>query len=182
MTPILGIIDSAKTGNLVQGAFESIATFTANGSGTATFSSIPQTYKHLQLRFNVYHGSNAVDTMFQLNNNTGTKGLYWEARGNSKTGASINPTATGMYFAPTYWSGYTYYTYAGVCDIHDYTNTNKNKAYRTIGGMTTNNSANQTLVAGISGYFAVTSAVTSITIVAPTAFVSGTTIALYGIK
>jgi hypothetical protein len=50
--PILGIIASAITGNLVTTSYESIATVTVGGGGSATidFTSIPATYTHLQIR------------------------------------------------------------------------------------------------------------------------------------
>jgi hypothetical protein len=50
--PILGIIASAITGNLVTTSYESIATVTVGGGGSARcyFSSIPATYTHLQIR------------------------------------------------------------------------------------------------------------------------------------
>ena len=48
--PILGVIDSAKTGNL--SSYESIQTITVGSGGASTivFSSIPSTYAHLQIR------------------------------------------------------------------------------------------------------------------------------------
>jgi hypothetical protein len=48
--PILGIIASSKL--TVSNSYESIATTTvgSGGSATVTFSSIPATYKHLQVR------------------------------------------------------------------------------------------------------------------------------------
>jgi hypothetical protein len=50
--PILGIIASAITGNLVTTSYESIETVTvgSGGSATVTFSSIPATYTHLQIK------------------------------------------------------------------------------------------------------------------------------------
>jgi len=46
----LGIL--AASGGGAAGAFESIATVTATGSQTSlTFTSIPNTYQHLQLMF-----------------------------------------------------------------------------------------------------------------------------------
>ena len=53
-----------KTGVLIQGAYESIATFTGNGTASSyTFSSIPQTYKSLQLR--IFGSSSAAGTDFR---------------------------------------------------------------------------------------------------------------------
>ena len=50
--PILGIIASSHVNFIPTGSFSSIATVTvgSGGSSTVSFISIPQTYKHLQLR------------------------------------------------------------------------------------------------------------------------------------
>lgn len=50
--PILGIFASAVTGGVSTTSFESIATVTvgSGGSSSVTFSSIPSTYTHLQIR------------------------------------------------------------------------------------------------------------------------------------
>ena len=52
MTPILGIMASGISGNLVTNSYESIATGTVSTpTATIAFSSIPATYKHLQVRY-----------------------------------------------------------------------------------------------------------------------------------
>ena len=53
MTPMLGIMASSISGSKIStSSFESIATYTATGGETSfTFSSIPQTYKSLQIRW-----------------------------------------------------------------------------------------------------------------------------------
>ena len=59
MTPLLGIwASSYKQYNLPK-SYDSIATTTvgAGGASSVTFSSIPQTYTHLQLRY--FGGNNA---------------------------------------------------------------------------------------------------------------------------
>ena len=50
--PILGTIASQITGRLSTNSYESIQTVTvgSGGSSTISFTSIPQTYKHLQIR------------------------------------------------------------------------------------------------------------------------------------
>jgi hypothetical protein len=51
--PILGIISSQISGHLFapSGAYDSIATVSGTGSsGTISFTSIPSTYTHLQIR------------------------------------------------------------------------------------------------------------------------------------
>ena len=73
MNPILGIIASSMLG--VTSSYESIATTTvgALGASSVTFSSIPSTYKHLQLRWiarsNRVAAQDFVD--IRLNSDTG---------------------------------------------------------------------------------------------------------------
>jgi hypothetical protein len=51
MSPILGIVASQNYVRTPPSSFESIATATGTGSSaTITFSSIPSTYQHLQIR------------------------------------------------------------------------------------------------------------------------------------
>jgi len=52
VTPILGIFDSAKSGNLYFSSYDSISTVTVGAGGAASIdiTSIPSTYTHLQLR------------------------------------------------------------------------------------------------------------------------------------
>lgn len=134
--PILGIIDSAKSGNLGgPAAFDSIATYTATGSvGVITFNSIPQTYKHLQLRLIARNERNAnvgacVDYM-RFNNDSGTN--YAVHRVIIQGTSSGNITTDGYGSQPGVWAGespgiqFNAASYSfSICDIVDYTNTNK---------------------------------------------------------
>ena len=53
--PLMGIIDSAKTGNLDTSAYFPIATTTlTTTTASVTFSSIPTTYTHFYLLFFIY--------------------------------------------------------------------------------------------------------------------------------
>ena len=77
MSPILGIIASSKL--KVSGSFESIATVTTTGGeANITLSSIPSTYKHLQIRArlrSVGAGAVAFD-IFRFNNYTETTSFH----------------------------------------------------------------------------------------------------------
>ena len=74
--PILGIMASAMSGNLFapSGAYDSIATTTLSSSASSiTFSSIPATYTHLQIRGivgDVTGGQASI--LAQLNGDTAT--------------------------------------------------------------------------------------------------------------
>ena len=139
--PILGVIDSAKSGNLSVPSYNSIATF--NGDGTTTnytFSSIPQTYKHLQLR--VYGTSQAAvggdDPEWRFNGVLSgyAYAIAWEAGGNSQSFQSTYNTGT-MFLSYDGFQGAnagTTNTGSIVVDITDYTNTNRYKTVISQGG------------------------------------------------
>ena len=60
--PILGIMASQISGHLSNPSYESIATYTvgAGGSSTMVFSSIPQTYKHLEFTMSIFGSAYGV--------------------------------------------------------------------------------------------------------------------------
>lgn len=173
------------------GAFESIATTTvgSGGSSTITFSSIPSTYTHLQIR-----------ALARTNRNT-SAGDFYAIRFNSDTGANYiighqlygNVTTAGSFFNGA--SGNQIYieripalnstasVFGGtVIDILDYRNTNKYKTTRALSGWD-NNGANCEIHFA-SGAWMSTSAITSIEITSGTLnnFVQYSHFALYGIK
>lgn len=175
---ILGILGSS--GAVAGGSYESIATLTvASGTTQAAleFTSIPSTYKHLQLRFYGSATSNTSGTI-QINGNT-TTGDYWTHTlgGN---GSSAYASAYNNIYAPYYTStGSNYGVY--VLDILDYTSTSKLKTLRLLGGYDANGSGNVFLQ---SVNFNSTSAVSSIKLLidGSTNWNTGTHAALYGIK
>ena len=186
MTPILGILASGMSGNLWAPGkdFDSIATTTvgAGGASSITFSSIPQTYRHLQIRA-IGRSSNTVeDSLYQFNGDVGAIYAHHLLVGNGSTAAAYATTsATSIKGAP-YLTGNTSIFGAGVTDILDYTNTNKYKTVRTLTGYD-NNGGSFAQIQFYSGLWQSTSALTSITIT-PTAgtYVQYSQFALYGIR
>ena len=160
--PILGIIASSISGNLEAGDFESIATVSvASGtSASLTFSSIPGTYTHLQVRgiARLSGGNGELD--FQFNSDTSTNYNYHRIYGNgssvvAEAGTSTTQATVGYYTAATsVFNGM-------VVDILDYANTNKYKTVRSLNGMDTNGAG---IVFLDSSLWRSTSAITSITI------------------
>ena len=74
--PILGVIDSGKSGHLSTNNYSSISTVTVGSGGASiiTFSSIPSTYTHLQVRGigrSTNAGSGVTQFYMQLNGDTG---------------------------------------------------------------------------------------------------------------
>jgi hypothetical protein len=141
--PILGIMASSMQGAV--GDYESIATTTlATATATITFSSIPATYKHLQIRAiarNTAAGTASDYILLKLNSDTGAN-YAWHGIGGDGTAAgfvaSVNRSNLPI---GTVWqtSALASSFSAIVCDILDYSNTNKFKTTRTLGGGSTNN-------------------------------------------
>jgi hypothetical protein len=190
LSPILGIIASQNYSRIT-GSYESIATFTGNGSANNfTFTSIPSTYKHLQIRATMLNTS-GIGSVFMEFNGDGT-GYYWNhslyGNGTSAAANSYNPgTPNGSIVISGFGSGQLNSTYptVSIVDILDYANTNKNKTARILTGTNTNNtSGNGDVAQLISGLWPSTSAISSIKFRNDfgTAFSTSTSFALYGVK
>ena len=173
-------------------SYESIATTTLSSSQTTiTFSSIPSTYKHLQIRSIARANTgNAGPGVYYVGFNgdtTYTNYFGHEIYGTGATAAAgYYASSTNALGAPaTLYSGNTALSDtfgAGVVDILDYTNTNKNTTIRSLGGADYNGTGG--FVEFISGCWSSTAAVTSISITAfaSVAFLAKSQFALYGIK
>jgi hypothetical protein len=184
MSPFLGMLDSAKTGHLntFSGDFVSIATatVTSGGSGgTITFSSIPQTYTHLQLRAYAFQSSGTAGIGMQFNTDTSSSDYAWhDLVGNgSSASASSGTGGNNIYIGDMGTS-----TSPGVfvIDILDYTNTNKNKVVRSLNGYDANGSGTVSLHSGV-WLNNTSSAINSLTIMGAT-FAQNSVFALYGIR
>jgi hypothetical protein len=189
MSPILGIWASQNYPRSTT-AYESIATVIvgSGGSSAITFSSIPSTFTHLQLRLigRTDYGTTGPTNMFiQLNGDTGSNYTTHNVRGNGSSAAATGDANIPFGYMqdafPT--AGNTASVFgAAIFDILDYTNTNKYKTIRNLYGVDINGSG----TVGLAGYlWQNTAAINSITF-APT--VGGTNLvqyshaALYGIK
>ena len=184
MSPILGICASQ---NYSRSFFESIATTTvgAGGSSTITFSSIPSTYTHLQVRYLARTNTGFVNDFisFRLNSDTASNysehGLYGD--GSAVTaGATANTTA--MFGGEITGANATASIFgAGIIDLLDYADTNKYKTTRILGGDDRNGAGEIRLQ---SNAWRSTSAVTTLTITSYRSanFVQYSSFALYGIK
>jgi len=180
--PILGIFASAVTGGLSVTSFESIATVTVGSGGAADveFTSIPGTYKHLQVRaFHKSTTSGDYDFSFQFNSDTGSNYTKHQIGGNGSDAYS-----TGTANTTQIPGGFMQLAQVGgtVIDILEYANTSIYKTARVLTGSDTNGGGNVGLR---SGQWRDTSAITSIKFT-PTsgasAFAQYSHFALYGIK
>ncbi len=188
--PILGIIASSITGGLSTNSYESIATTTvgSGGSSTITFTSIPSTYQHLQIRYIARDTLGTADVaglLLRFNSDSGTNYTrhYLLADGASVyTGGSTSRTSINGGLVLSGGSPASVFA-AGVIDILDYDDTNKYKTYRVLSGVDTNGTSPPGYVDFESALWLSTSAVTSITITLPSGnYAEYSSFALYGIK
>ena len=174
MSPILGILASSRPSAV--GDYESIATTVVGAGGTSSisFTSIPSTYQHLQIRlFSKNSTDNGTVTM-RYNSDSGSNYSFHDLYGNgASAGASGSANQTYAFASMT---GSTQAAVA-VIDILDYKDTNKFKTNRTLTGVDYNGSGYSWYS---SGNWRSTSAITSITLGAT--FNQYTHAALYGIK
>jgi hypothetical protein len=190
---MLGIVASSISGSkAITGNYYSISTaaVTSGGASSITFSSIPSTYTHLQIRgIGACNSVTGVqDTLLQFNGDTGGNyNIHWLYTFGSGTPSSGNYTAsaTGIDWGYVTGSNSGTSSFSGlVMDILDYKNTNKFKTVRSFTGEndSTNSTGNNTIVLS-SGLWQSTSAISSITLLLSSgSFTQYTQYALYGIK
>jgi len=162
-------------------AYFPIATTTlTTAAASVTFSGIPATYTHLQIRTMCLTSASATDVKAQFNGDTGSNYALHLLWGNGSAASA------GAYTAQTYAvAGITSITTAnpaaGVIDILDYANTNKNTTVRTLSGSDTNGVGGFIFLE--SGLWLNTAAITSI-VLSPFSgtFNQYSSFTLYGIK
>jgi hypothetical protein len=156
-------------------------------SGTITFSSIPSTFKHLQLR--VAGRNTTTDTtgnMYLVQLNSDTTAANYKSHRLFGSGTSVSSDESSA------WSGISFgYTTSGsstasahsayIMDIMDYSLTTKNKTTRTLGGFYVTDYKQVSLTSGV---WLNTSAVTSLTIetYGTDNFTSTSRFSLYGVS
>jgi hypothetical protein len=174
VSPILGILSSSFQSGV--GDFESIATYTVGATSQASidFTSIPSTYKHLQVRILQMTGAGTVDPKMRFNG--ATTNYYMHSIYNTNPTVSTYNDSAAM----PYLYNETAQPAVVIIDILDYANTNKNKVSRTLGGYDANGSGY--LFYRSQAWFQ-TTAINQITFVANNRnFEQYSSFALYGIK
>ncbi len=181
--PILGIMASSMQGAV--GDYESIATTTLGSTQTTiSFTSIPSTFKHLQVR-GIARGTFAATNLnlcMQVNSDTGNFYTYHQLLGDGSSATADGGTAQAFGFVGriTQASATASAFGASVIDILDYTNTNKNTTIRALGGYDANGNGYATLM---STAYIKTDAITSIQIFGNLGdLVQYSSFALYGVK
>jgi hypothetical protein len=168
-------------------SYESIATVTvgAGGSSSISFTSIPSTYKHLQIRGigrSSDSGGADVTGRLQFNSDTATNYSSHRLYGyGSSAGADAATSVAQISFASILANGNTASCFSSVvCDILDHADTNKFKTTRSLTGGDYNTGGMMFLT---SGNWRSTSAVSSITLFLSSGnWLQYSQFALYGIK
>lgn len=185
MSPILGVWASQNYPRITS-SYESIATVTvgAGGSSTITFSSIPSTYTHLQLR--ILGKNNAADNgawniFLNFNSSASTSNTFHYLLGD---GASVSAGAStgNTHCIAGVFAGSTTTTFSNsIIDILDYKNTNKYKTIRSLNGVDFNGSGSMRFY---SNLWQSTQAISSIDITSEGSktITQYSHFALYGIK
>jgi len=185
---------SAQAGNtmIFPGSYESIATVTVSTPvSSITFSSIPATYQHLQLRLLVRmaSGTGGTDNMAMQFNADTTNANY---ASHSLRGSGTSVVAES--YVTSYpiilrdvvpRDGLTASVYGAlVIDILDYASTNKNKTVRTLSGNDSNGAGTIALTSGL--WMNSANAISSIKLYdydnSGYNFASNCSFALYGVK
>jgi hypothetical protein len=173
--------------------FESIATVTATGGETnLVFTSIPGTYKHLQIRGlarNTYSGAGQLSLRIYFNtintpSSTSYADKYLMANGSAASATRASVAANFIVQSSQGNDADLANAFgASIIDIHDYAATTKTKTVRYFAGYNMNTTSTDNSLSLGSGLWDSTAAITQITIQnAVIAFKAGSTFALYGIK
>lgn len=192
--PIVGSFAGASSrayglqAGVLIGDFENIETVTVGSGGATTisFSSIPQTYTHIQLRcLNKGTDSGTVtngNLLVTFNSDTGANYASHYLIGNGSSASSGATTSGTFIYAGKRGNAATANIFGvSIIDVLDYANTNKFKTVRYISGVDANGSGE--VILG-SGHWRNTNAISSLSIASDTAggFGQYMSVALYGIK
>jgi hypothetical protein len=165
------------------GDYESIETHVVGSGGTSSisFTTIPSTYKHLQIRAIARMSSSAENMSLRFNGDSGNNynSHFIEASG-SGTPVCGNGTGSGIQnriFTAVYVADANIFS-AQIIDILDYSNTNKYKTVRNLSGADRNGLS--TWLNFSSGLWMNSAAISTITFT--NNFAQYSHFALYGIK
>jgi hypothetical protein len=182
MTPILGIMASGISGNLWAPGkdYDSIATVTVGGGGSAsiTFSSIPSTYRHLQIRCLTLGAGSQIG--LRMNSDSGSNYAYHQVSGNGASTFATSAASQTIILNNFNTATSATYPLVLVIDILDYANTSKYKTSRNLAGIDQNGSGTVQLS---SGLWMNTTAVSTLTLTDSGGNIAQySQFALYGIK
>jgi hypothetical protein len=178
--PVLGIIASSKV-RITPNSYESIATVTGTGlASTLSFTSIPSTYTHLQIR-GINNDAVGYSINMTFNSDTSANYTVHQLYGNGTTASAFGAANFNYIFAGVAGFSSTTQVAPMIVDILDYANTNKYKTCRMLTGYDSNG-ATTGYIEFNSGLWRSTSAITRIDLTLTGLFSTTATFALYGIK
>lgn len=186
----LGILAVAGAGGGgAAGDFQLIETVALSGTQTSvTFSNIPNTFRHLQIRcitkVTDSANNNAQSVSLQFNSDTGSNYAHHRLRGNgSDVTSESSSSQTSIVYGLSTNSGSSTPSQLfspAIIDILDYANSSKNKTTKSlVGGLAP---AASNFAELRSGLWVNTSIITSIRLFSSSNWVSGSRFSLYGIK
>ena len=171
-------------GTTATSAFDSLgAVVVSSTASSVAFSSIPQTYTHLQIRFSAQDNRGTYadsELKIQFNSDTGNNYRSHYLRGNGAVEALDNGQSTRIVQSCTATLAGSNFA-SGVIDILDYTSTSKYKTIRIFGGFDNSSSGGIWMRTGL---WMSSSAMTSVQIGSDlgSALNQYSSFALYGIK
>lgn len=187
--------NGTKYGDIMAGNtwMEPIATqLLGSSQASVTFNNIPQGYTHLQLRgIARCNAGNQIQQMgIQFNGDTGNNYAFHALLGDGGSASSFGTASTNAFYMErlTYSVQTSGVFSAFVIDILDYTNQNKYKTSRVLGGYDNNGGGSYPgRVALGSGLWMNTSPITSLTLINANTggtfnFVANTRFSLYGLR
>ena len=180
---ILGIYASQISGHLVTNSYESISTVTvgAGGSSSISFTSIPSTYKHLQIRMLANYSGSVGGGYVHFNSDSSSGNYSYHAFGGDGAGSVSTASGAnanrGLYTSVA--GTVTTQPNVMIMDILNYTDSNIYKTLRTLYGWDANGSGYAEF--GSSNWRS-TAALTSVTLTPNNSFAQYTHTALYGIR
>jgi hypothetical protein len=185
---LLGTIASSLLQNVDNGVMDPLQVITVGPSGASniTFTNIPSTYAHLQVRLlarSTRTGNNTDYMNVTVNNDTGANYTYHYLQGDGSSAGAGAATSINQAYSSYIASADTGTSIFGanILDLLDYANTNKYKTFRFLGGCDRNGVDGK--VAVMSSAWMNTNAITSIKFAPSTgSFSQYSQFALYGIK
>lgn len=178
--------DSVWDGITATSSFDSLGSvLLSSAQSSVTFSNIPQTYTHLQIRSIVRDTGSSYGYNVSLRFNSDSTSSYSrhniQGNGTASSSSGSSSPETSIPIAMTTGGTNLSNNFAPfVLDILDYTNTNKNTTARCLLGYDDNGTGYVDLR---SGAFLKTDAITTIIFLSTgTAFAANSTFTLYGVK
>lgn len=183
---------SGKRFNLIAGYSPAVdemdlierVTVGAGGQGAITFSSIPQTYQHLQIRVcaRSAEANSFTNVLVRINNDSTANYTRYLVYGNGTSviaaGDTGNTSSNYFYIAGNSLGANVFGV--GIYDILDYTNSTKYKEIRALTGWDSNGSGFAAI--GSGSLFSSTAAITSLTFLpAGSTYQQHSTLSLYGV-